>query len=440
VNLASHRVGSKKKAKLLGSSDSAQRRLSMLSLFSGAGGLDVGLEKAGFRRVLSVEVDSLACETLCANRNSKQTILNADIHHVPSEELCEKSGVGAEELTMLVGGPPCQPFSKSAYWKSGDTRRLRDPRADTLRAYLRILHDLRPRIFLLENVSGLMFSGKDEGIRLLRKAVGRINSETGTNYSFNLFHLNAADFGVPQTRERVFIVGEREGRTFSAPKVTHFDPAVLESGFQRMSVAAPRWASAWDAIGDLEEDASSVLQPKGKWAELLKSIPEGQNYLWHTDRGGGVPLFGWRRRYWGFLLKLSKDRPSWTLQAQAGPATGPFHWRNRRLSIREMRRLQTFPDDYHIAGSWSEAARQIGNAVPCLMAEVLGREIRKQLLGARPFRRPPALLVPPRRGMPDREPIRRVPTKYRHLIGDHVAHPGTGKGFLHSRLKCTKHY
>jgi DNA (cytosine-5)-methyltransferase 1 len=427
VILGAHAIGLMKRAKPAASSESPQSRLSMVSLFSGAGGLDVGLEQAGFRRVVSVEVDSIACETLGANRNSKQMILNADIHHLRSEDLCEKCGLDAEEVTMLVGGPPCQPFSKAAYWKSGDTKRLRDPRADTLKAYLRILRDLKPRIFLLENVSGLAFSGKDEGIRLLRNAVGRINRETGTNYSFNLINLNAANFGVPQTRERVFIVGERDGKTFNAPTATHFE--LPGSGLHRMSAPAPRWASAWDAIGDLEEDASSVLLPKGKWAELLKSIPEGQNYLWHTNRGGGVPLFGWRRRYWGFLLKLSKDRPSWTLQAQPGPATGPFHWRSRRLSILEMRRLQTFPDGYHIAGTWSEAAKQIGNAVPCLLAEVLGREVRRQLLGARAFHNPPAFLVPPREGMPGREPVRRVPSKYRHLIGDHSAHPGTGKGF-----------
>jgi DNA (cytosine-5)-methyltransferase 1 len=85
--------------------------------------------------------------------------------------------------------------------------------------------------------------------------------------------------------------------------------------------------------------------------------------------------------------------------------------------------------DNYISGSWAEAAKHIGNAVPCLLAEMLGREIRKQLLGGRTFHRAPALFVPPRGGMPGREPTRRVPGKYRHLIGDHVAHPGTGKGF-----------
>ena len=123
-----------------------------------------------------------------------------------------------------------------------------------------------------------------------------------------------------------------------------------------------------------EED----LTVRGKWADLLPSIPEGSNYLHHTDRGEGMPLFGWRRRYWTFLLKLAKNRPSWTIQAQPGPAVGPFHWSNRRLSVRELSRLQTFPDDVNIVGGKGSAQKQLGNAVPSLLAEVIGRAIRQQ--------------------------------------------------------------
>ena len=126
---------------------------------------------------------------------------------------------------------------------------------------------------------------------------------------------------------------------------------------------------------------SSKLNPTGKWAGLLKSIPEGKNYLWHTPRGAGEPLFGWRTRYWSFLLKLAKDRPSWTIQAAPGPATGPFHWKSRLLSIEEVARLQTFPIDYEFTGDRRSMLRQIGNAVPCAIGELLGLEIRRQLLG-----------------------------------------------------------
>ena len=189
------------------------------------------------------------------------------------------------------------------------------------------------------------------------------------------------------------------------------------------------WLNAWDAMGDLQDDDDPTLKVGGKWGDLLPSIPEGENYLWHTDRGGGKPLFGWRRRYWGFLLKLSKSRPAWTVQAQPGPAIGPFHWRSRKLSVRELCRIQTFPDNYQIIGSRMDAQRQLGNAVPSLLGEILGREIRTQILGHRVRRRALKLAIAPRGKAPAPEAVRRVPKRYDVHIGDHAAHPGTGLGY-----------
>lgn len=393
----------------------------VISLFTGAGGLDLGLEAAGYKVGAAVEFDTKACQTLRANR--RWPVLESDIHDVSSEDLCETSGLAPEEPDLLVGGPPCQPFSKSAYWVSGDTKRLDDPRADTLTAYLRVLRDLRPRAFLLENVHGLAYSGKDEGLRLLERTIAAINAQTGTDYSFSVTKVNAADYGVPQTRERVIIVGSRDGKQFSMP------PATCVAAELASSSELQPWVRAWDAIGDLEDDDNPSLRVGGRWGDLLPSIPEGQNYLWHTERGGGLRLFGWRRRYWGFLLKLAKDRPAWTVQAQPGPAIGPFHWRSRKLSARELCRIQTFPDDYEIIGSRMDAQKQLGNAVPALLAEIIGRAIRMQLLGHRLTARTPKLAVQRRPNMPPPEATRRVPSKYRKYIGEHSAHPGTGKGF-----------
>ncbi len=404
-------------------------RPQVISLFSGAGGLDYGLEAAGFETAVALEFDHDCCETLRANR--RWPVIERDVFDVTTVELLATAGLKRGEADLLVGGPPCQPFSKSGYWKRGDALRLEDPRANTLSAYLRVLRESLPRVFLLENVEGLAYSGKDEGLKLLLESVKRINRETSSNYKPALAVLNAAEYGVPQLRERVFLVASREGTPFKFPRPTHGDldaPGAVRDLFAHADEVEP-YRTAWDAIGGVKPGAIEDLEPRGKWAALLPSIPEGQNYLWHTERMGGLPLFGWRRRYWSFLLKLAKNRPSWTIQAQPGPAVGPFHWENRRLSMRELCRVQTFPDDIFIQGKRGSVQKQVGNAVPSLLAEVLGREIRVQLLGHRRTRTGPSLL-PVRRGqVPPPEVVARVPLAFRRLIGEHEAHPGTGKGY-----------
>lgn len=375
---------------------------------------------------MGVEFDAEAAKTIRANRNL--SLIEKDIHEVKTSEILKAGGLAEGDADLLAGGPPCQPFSKSGYWAHGDARRLDDPRASTLEAYLRVLRDAKPKTFLLENVSGLAYRHKDEGLSLLLKTVDKINKTVGTSYSLSCSLLRSAEYGIPQERERFFIIGHRDGADFKFPLPTHTRHA--ENGkpqFQFNDGLEP-YHTAWDAIGDLVEDDDPSLQMTGKWADLLPSIPEGENYLWHTERGGGKAIFGWRRRYWSFLLKLSKNRPSWTITAQPGSAIGPFHWKNRRLSMRELCRLQTFPDDFMVLGNRNSYQRQIGNAVPAALAELLGLEIRK-LLGHKVRRRRPKLL--PSRRTPVSPPEKRcsVPEKYLHLIGDHEAHPGTGKGF-----------
>ena len=141
-----------------------------------------------------------------------------------------------------------------------------------------------------------------------------------------------------------------------------------------------------------------------------------------------MPLFGWRTRYWSFLLKLAKNRPSWTIQAQPGPATGPFHWTNRRLSSRELCRIQTFPDGLRFDCGRNEVQRMLGNAVPSLIAEIMAREIRRQLLG-QPIKKRELQFLPPRREpVPPAERVADVPPAYHSLIGNHAEHPGEGLG------------
>ena len=395
----------------------------VLSLFTGAGGLDLGLEAAGFDVSLCVEVDRDSRATLKRNRPHWKLAEPGDVHALTPQQIMDQAGLQERELTLLAGGPPCQPFSKSGYWLNGSAAGLSDPRASTLRAYLQLVEATLPEVVLLENVKGLAFSKQDEGLKLLIREIQRINSDNGTSYEPHVLSLNAASYGVPQRRERVFLIAHREGRRFEQPHPTHGTPGE-GSDTRRLEP----YRTAWDAIGDLDEDEwPEELNTRGKWAELLPSIPEGQNYQWHTDRLDGEPLFGWRTRFWSFLLKLAKDQPSWTIQAKPGPSTGPFHWKSRQLSNRELARIQTFPDEYHFEGERWMVHRQIGNAVPPAMGELLGLEIRRQLLGERP-RRKLRLIPKLRPGRPDPETPRPVPEKFLKLRGNHQAHRGTGTG------------
>lgn len=399
--------------------------LNTISLFSGIGGLDFGFEAAGFQTRVALELDRHACHTLRLNRD--WPVIEGDINHVTSDDVLRAARLKVGEADMLIGGPPCQPFSKSSYWTRGDALRLDDPRADTLTGYLRILRDTQPRAFLLENVYGLAYEGKDEGLRYILDGIEQINWTQGTRYKVAWRVINCADYGVPQVRERVFLVGSREGREFRFPDSTHAKPQALEADL--FSSKAPH-RTAWDALGDLSPptpEEFAALRPGGKWGDLLPSIPEGENYLWHTSRSGGLPLFGWRTRYWSFLLKLSKRLPSWTVQAQPGSAIGPFHWDSRRLTFAELCRLQTFPDGLRVDCGRTEMQRMLGNAVPSLIAEVLAREIRHQFLDA-PLGQSLKLLPPHRENVPPPVRVAPVPLQYHPLIGVHESHPGTGKG------------
>ena len=290
---------------------------------------------------------------------------------------------------------------------------------------------MKPRAFLIENVAGLAYSGKDEGLRLIIDVINQINKQSNTQYTVEFLLLNAVDFGVPQIRQRAFLIGAREGARFGKLLPTHVPEQEPQDAAQLSLTPEPLvHRTAWDALWDLKEEGDDAPAVTGKWADLLPSIPEGNNYLYHTDRGDGLPLFGWRRRFWNFLLKIAKGLPSWTITATPGPATGPFHWENRRLSVRELLRLQTFPDEYTVDGPYRSVLRQLGNAVPCALAEVIGLEIRKRLYSDHVAKYLKPTLIPNKRlDTPAPEPLKPVPEKYKHLIGDHEPHPGTGKGY-----------
>jgi DNA (cytosine-5)-methyltransferase 1 len=174
----------------------------IVSLYTGAGGLDLGLETAGFRPALCVELDGDARQTLAKNRPRWLLSDPGNIHSLRPEDLLEQASLKPRQAALLVGGPPCQPFSKSSYWTNGDARRLADPRSHTLRAFVDAVRVILPRVLILENVQGLTYRGKDEGLRLLVDGLKTINDIYRTAYRPQVISLNAADYGVPEVIAR----------------------------------------------------------------------------------------------------------------------------------------------------------------------------------------------------------------------------------------------
>lgn len=343
------------------------RRPACISLFSGCGGLDLGVESAGFRVAVATDADETCSHTYPINFKDTPFILKR-IGELSTSELLKIGGLKPGEVDLLVGGPPCPAFSKSRFYRTDKPRALEDPvAAETVGGYLRILEDARPKAFLLENVRGLAYGVHREALDHILSTAKRLGYET------NWTIVNAADYGVPQIRERCLVMGSLAGK-IEPPKPTHDKEG--RGGL-------PRWVTAGAVLSDLDTDANACDEGHfagGAHHELLRGIPPGENYLFYTaERGHPTPQFKWRSRYWSFLLKLSPNLPSWTIQARRSNNMGPFHWRNRILRISEVMRLQTFPDDFILEGNTERQWRQVGNAVPPTLAAAFAREIYDHL-------------------------------------------------------------
>lgn len=389
---------------------------SVLSLFSGLGGLDLGLEAAGMQTLGCLELDDTARQTLLANRPGWGTVATHDVLDAAQHMAPRDIGVKRRGLDVLAGGPPCQPFSKAAQWNTKSLQGMDDPRARPVHGMLDLIDRFLPKVVLIENVAGFL-DGKVSARATIEHGLKRINTKNGTDYRISARVVNAADYGVPQNRMRAIAVARRDGKPFVFPAATHQDAPI----------------TAWDALHQMSRVDWSP--PTGSWTELLPCIPEGSNYLHLTERGDGPELFGWRTRYWSFLLKLARDRPSWTIPASPGPNTGPFHWDNRPLTPAERMRLQSFPDTWKLLGSHRAQIRMAGNATPPVLAEAIGRAVidqmgfgsktdRASILDAEPtltMRRAtkPAHAAPPRATLPEH---------FRPMVGSKPAHPGTGQG------------
>lgn len=378
-------------------SNMTKTRPRVISLFSGAGGLDLGVEAAGARIAVCVEPDEHCVATLKANsKGHGWKVLDQPIQSYKTKEILRAAKLDVGEAALVIGGPPCQPFSKSGFWVEG-RKGIHDER-NLLGEFVRVVKEARPRGFIMENVFGLFY-------KTSKVAFDQLHEElTDEGYTIKFKVVNAADYGVPQIRERLFILGSRVNKKLSFPEGDYRSPDFLMKSrgsygsngnghksppvaellqlFEAKSSGYKPWVTAGDAIGKLAKrfDGDEKLTYSGRWKEQLQEIPPGRNYLYFTaHEGHPKPVWEWRSRYWSFLLKLAPDKPSWTIQAQPGPAIGPFHWNSRYLSQLEMKRIQTFPDDYVISGPKREVQRQLGNAVPPRLAEGIARGLLSQI-------------------------------------------------------------
>lgn len=323
----------------------------VLELFAGCGGMALGFKKAGFRSVMAVEWDPAACETLRAN-------ITGRVAQCAVEEIDP-----FPQADVVIGGPPCQGFSNL-----GDKVPC-DPRRQLWRHFMRAVKDAAPEVFIMENVPPILKSQEYQEIVRIAKTLGfQVNGKV----------LNAADYGVPQTRKRAIIIGVKNGFP-SFPQPTHTDPKRKDL----LTSELKPWVTVRDAIGDLPLTPTEInwhigRHPTPLSLERYSFIPPGGNRFdlpdrlkpecWKKKTKGGTDLFG--RLWW--------DRPSVTIRTEFyKPEKGRYLHpvADRPITHREAARLQGFPDDFDFKGKRIQVGIQIGNAVPPLLAETIAKHI-----------------------------------------------------------------
>ena len=334
-----------------------------LSLFSGAGGLDIGFHDAGFDIIESCEIECKFCDTLVMNHGEgkyfglRGNVVCKDIREYDPEY---------SDVDFIIGGPPCQTFSAAGRRANG-VLGTDDARGLLFHEYVRILKTIKPIGFVFENVYGIIGAQGGRAWRQIEEGF----SEAG--YTLHYRILDTADYGAPQHRERLIIVGLRNHGEYRFPRPLFGPDSHTGMDFY---TAAQAIATAPNREGDIPETIG------GRYGDLIPAIPPGLNYSYYTEKmGNPKAVFAWRSKFSDFMYKADPNAPVRTIKAQGGQYTGPFHWENRHFSIPELKRLQTFPDSYLIAGGTGTQIKQIGNSVPPQFARILALSIRSQVFG-----------------------------------------------------------
>lgn len=344
-----------------------------LSFFTGAMGLDLGLEASGIEFALACEVDQASRRTIETNR--PELALIGDIREFTADSIRQAAGLATtDDIFVVAGGPPCQAFSSA-----GRRQGFADERGNVFVDFIDRAIELQPQYIVVENVRGLMSmaleprpaDGNADAVAhlpgsALYYVVGRLR-DAGYGVSFNLY--NAANFGAPQKRERVVIIASSDGREMPYLRPTHSEHGLFD---------LPPWRTLKEAIGDLTGIEHEYVRFPEKRLKYYRMIQEGSNWrslptqLQAEALGKSFTAGGGRT---GFLRRLAWDQPAPTLVTHpAMPATDLCHpTEDRPLSVQEYKRLQEFPDEWHLSGSVINRYRQVGNAVPVSLGRAIGR-------------------------------------------------------------------
>ncbi len=362
--------------------------MKVISLFSGALGLDLGLEGAGFRLAVAVECNRFAAATIRKNR-PRLPLIQQHIEKVKTADILEKAGLKVGEAAVVTGGPSCQPFSTV-----GLRRSMGDPRGVMFKEFLRVVREARPRFFVMENVRGVLSAAarhrplKERGPGFPRL---KPEEELGSAFAVMLkelkrlkYHvvfdvLNTADYGTPQTRERVVFMGSRDGEPLALPTATHSKGG---GGGRR------RWVTLKNGLSQLAQQKPAYTQLSEKKKEVMRQVPPGGNWrdlpeeLQKEALGGAYMSWGGRV---GFFRRLAWDRPAPALTTRPdSKATMLCHpTKLRPLSVQEYARLQQFPSSWSFEGGRPQQYIQVGNAVPVGLGRAIGRALQKAMAGRR---------------------------------------------------------
>jgi DNA (cytosine-5)-methyltransferase 1 len=275
--------------------------------------------------------------------------------------------------TIIFGGPPCQPFSKNGYWVTHKKRQIeKDPR-NLIDEFLKVVNHVNADGFLIENVESILHP--------VNKHVADQVMLWGYNNGFQMkcFKLNAYDYGVPQKRKRIFFIAYKTKNNKFKKDYIIQKSLNDESKKKTRSI---RKINSGEAIKNFAKKKYSEVDEniQGTYREELTMVPIGGNYLHLTEKKNHPdPRFIYGTRFWNFLLKLDPNKPSWTIPAQPGKWTGPFHWEDRRLRVPELAALQSFPSDFKFYGNRRSIQMQIGNAVPPKLASHVLEYLKKKV-------------------------------------------------------------